>query len=51
MDETNEMLEDINSFIDQYDGTAIGYSVKNMLENGTNLESICDYADIPYYAE
>lgn len=42
------MLEDIKSFIDQYDGTAIGYEVKNMLDNGTELEAICDYADIPY---
>ena len=42
------MLEDIMSFINQYDGTAIGWEVKNMLDNGTDLEKICEYADIPY---
>ena len=31
-----------------YDGTAIGQSVKNMLDNGTQLESICEYADIDF---
>ncbi len=49
MPDTN--MESIREFIEQYDGTAIGQSVKNMLENGTDLESICDYADIPYYGE
>lgn len=44
-------LENVQNFIDQYDGTAIGQSVKNMLDNGTDLESICDYADIEYSSE
>ncbi len=38
----------IESFINQYDGTAIGQSVKNMYENGTDFEEICEYADIEY---
>ena len=40
--------DNIEKFIDMYDGTAIGESVKNMLDNDTDLEAICDYADIPY---
>ena len=43
--------ESILSFINQYDGTAIGESVKNMYENGTDYEYICDYADIEYEEE
>ncbi len=43
--------EAIENFIDQYDGTAIGQEVKNMLDNGTDLETICEYADIPYEDE
>lgn len=45
---TDKNLGNVQNFIDQYDGTAIGQSVKNMLDNGTDLESICDYADIEY---
>ena len=44
-------IEKIKSLIDQYDGTIIGYEVKNMLENGVNPETICDYANIPYEEE
>lgn len=44
-------LDNIKSFIRQYDGTAIGQSVKNMLDNGTSYETICDYADIEYDGE
>lgn len=40
--------EKIESFIDQWDGTAIGQSVKNMYENGTDYESICEMMDIDY---
>ena len=40
--------QNIEKFIDQYDGTAIGQSVKNMYENGTDYEMICEYADIEY---
>lgn len=43
----------IEQFIDAYDGTAIGLAVKNMYENGTSYESICDYLgwDISDYAD
>lgn len=41
-------LSNIQDFIDQYDGTAIGQSVKNMLDNGTDYDSICEYAGIDY---
>ncbi len=41
-------LENIRAFINQYEGTAIGESVKNMLDNGENYEKICEYADIEY---
>ena len=40
--------EKILDFINQYEGTAIGASVKNMYENGIDFEYICDYADIEY---
>lgn len=46
-----DTIDNIKSFIDQYEGTAIGESVKNMLDNDTDLESICDYADIEYSSE
>ncbi len=39
-------LENIIAFINQHEGTAIGESVKNMLDNGENYEKICEYADI-----
>lgn len=39
---------EIERFIDQWDGTAIGQSVKNMYENGTDYESICEMMDIDY---
>ena len=51
MNAIDETRENIESFINQYDGTAIGQSVKNMYENGTDYESICDYADIEYVEE
>ncbi len=41
-------LENIQRFIDEYDGTAIGQSVKNMLDNGEPYEKICEYANIEY---
>jgi len=38
----------IERFIDAYDGTAVGQEVKNMYENGTSYESICERLDIDY---
>lgn len=32
----------IERFIDNYYGTAIGSDIKNMYENGSDYESICD---------
>lgn len=44
-------LSNTERFIGQYAGTAIGESVKNMLENGTDLEYICEFADIEFDSE
>ena len=38
----------IEQFVEAYDGTAIGQAVKNMYENGTSYECICDWAGIDY---
>lgn len=38
----------IERFIDAYDGTAIGQDVRNMYENGTGYEHICDRMGIDY---
>lgn len=38
----------IEKFIDQYDGTSIGESIRNMYENGSSYESICDCLDLEY---
>lgn len=35
----------IERFIEQYDGTSIGQSVKNMLGNGTPIEYIADFLE------
>lgn len=40
--------ETIEQFIDMWDGTILGYEIKNMYENGTDYESICERADIDY---
>lgn len=33
---------EIERYIEQYWGTSIGVSVRNMYENGTDYEKICD---------
>lgn len=38
----------IERFIEAYDGTAIGRDVRNMYENGTSYETICDRIDVDY---
>ena len=38
----------IEDFIRMYDGTAIGQEVRNMYENGTDYQHICDYIGIDY---
>lgn len=39
---------EIERFIDAYEGTAIGVEVRNMYENGTSYESICEKMEIDY---
>lgn len=42
-DRKNHRLNvEIERFIEAYDGTAIGQDVRNMYENGTSYEAICD---------
>lgn len=49
MDRSNHRLNvAIERFIEAYDGTAIGQDAKNMYENGTDYEHICDYIGIDY---
>lgn len=49
MDRNNHRLNvAIEHFIETWDGTAVGQDVKNMYENGTSYESICDYIDFDY---
>lgn len=48
-DRSNHRLNvEIERFIDAYEGTAIGVSVRNMYENGTSYESICEKMEIDY---
>lgn len=42
------MKEDIWEVINQWDGTAYGYQLKNSYENGTDLETICEMAGLDY---
>lgn len=44
-------LNNIERFIEMFDGTAIGQEVKNMLDNETDLEYVCEYADMEYDPE
>ena len=39
---------EIERFINQWEGTSIGQDVKNMYENGTSYEYICDKMEINY---
>lgn len=44
MDRSNYRLNAvIERFIGAYDGTSIGQDIRNMYENGTSYEVICDY--------
>ena len=48
-DRSNHRLNtEIERFIDAWDGTAIGQEVKNMYENGTSYEHICERMEIDY---
>lgn len=49
MDRTNHRLNVIiERFIEAYDGTAVGQDVRNMFENGTDYDHICDRIDVDY---
>ncbi len=53
-DRSNRRLNiEIERHIDMWDGTIHGQTIKNMYENGSNYESICEAAGIDYedYAE
>lgn len=38
----------IERFIEQWDGTILGFEVRNMFENGTCYEYICERMGIDY---
>lgn len=40
--------DEIENKISQWHGTTFGASLKNMYENDTSYEGICDYAGIDY---
>ena len=53
-DRSNHRLNaEIERFIWSYDGTIIGCEVRNMYENGSSYESICDRMGLDFadYAE
>lgn len=46
---SNYRLNDlIERFIENYNGTSIGSDIRNMYENGSSYESICDRMGIDY---
>ena len=48
-DRSNHSLNTkIENLIDTWDGTAFGQEIKNMYENGSSYESICDRIGIDY---
>ena len=49
MDRSNHRLNvAIERYIEAWDGTAIGQDVRNMYENGTSYECICDRMGLEY---
>ena len=44
----DDLNREIERQIDMWDGTIHGYQIKNMYENGTDYESICEFAGIDY---
>lgn len=47
LEHDNDRLNcEIERFIDQWDGTALGIGVRNMFENGDSYEHICEAMDI-----
>ena len=48
-DRSNKALNEvIGQMIRIWDGTIHGQTIKNMYENGTDYESICDVAAVSY---
>ena len=46
---TNHRLNvEIERQINMWDGTIHGYELKNMYENGTSYEAICEFLNIDY---
>lgn len=43
-----KLNEEIERQISMWDGTIFGFAVKNMYENGTDYETICDQLGIDY---
>ena len=49
IDRSNHSLNNkIEEVIDTWDGTILGQEIKNMYENGSSYESICDRIGIDY---
>lgn len=47
--DVNHRLDcEIERLIDAWDGTSYGLQIKNMYENGTSYERICDILGIDY---
>ena len=45
----NDRLDsEIERLINVWDGTIKGWQLKNMYENGSSYETICDFLDIDY---
>jgi len=48
-DRSNHRLnEEIERQINMWDGTIFGFAIKNMYENGSDYESICEQLSIDY---
>lgn len=46
--ENHRLNIEIEHFAEAYDGTAIGQSIRNMYENGSSYEAICDRMGLDY---
>ena len=49
--DNNKLNDYIEQFIEQWWGTSLGSDIKNMYENGTSYENICDRMGIEYNEE
>lgn len=46
--ENHRLNMEIEHFVEAYDGTAIGQSIRNMYENDSSYEAICDRMGLDY---